>query len=173
MLSDTIGGVLLENSGSPLYTLACEIDVFRPGLAMLESLRTVRHLSLVVNAASRLSQCPSTLSPLLSLTSVTFLNPPSRHPHQWEMTPFLFSNTLATLAPTATLTHLSLPIGRLANLDALVQFLSHPNLDRLSTVELPNLQRKGIEAKGFGRAFVAACDARGVKVAFREELHGV
>ncbi|KAL8287269.1 hypothetical protein RQP46_003721 [Phenoliferia psychrophenolica] len=82
----------------------------------------------------------------------------------------MFDQTIGTLPPSARLSQLSLPTGKLSTLNNITSFLNKPVLHELKEFLFPNISRTLLDQRGFGRELLAACDARGIRVVFQEEL---
>ncbi|KAL8287288.1 hypothetical protein RQP46_003740 [Phenoliferia psychrophenolica] len=92
------------------------------------------------------------------------------HPSMWILSQAMFNQTIATLPPTSRLSQLSLPTGKHSSLDSITPFLNEPVLHNLKKFLLPNISRTLLHQRGFGRKLLAACEKRGIRVVFQEEL---
>ncbi|KAL8287236.1 hypothetical protein RQP46_003688 [Phenoliferia psychrophenolica] len=187
------GGILLQSAKSTLVDLEilaffsesyflpqCEFDQVRTLTISMASFKTPRwkpsmywespsHEIYEAEGAAGLAG----FSAIKSLKLDLWIGPDGlflSHPVLWVMSREMFDQTIATLPPSARLSQLSLPTGKLSTLDNLTPFLDEPVLHHLKELLLPQISRVLLDQRGFGRELLTACEERGIRVVFQEEL---
>ncbi|KAL8287287.1 hypothetical protein RQP46_003739 [Phenoliferia psychrophenolica] len=91
-------------------------------------------------------------------------------PIGWILSRETFNATIGTLPPSARLSQLSLPTGKLSSLNNITPFLDEPVLLELKELLLPNIYRGKLGPSRFGGELLEACDVRGIRVVLHEDL---
>ncbi|KAL8287198.1 hypothetical protein RQP46_003650 [Phenoliferia psychrophenolica] len=125
-----------------------------------------------MNAPSLVSQGPNIkgFGAFSALESLELTKRELMDPILWSFSPQQFKWTIATLPSSARLSRLSLPTGKLSSLNSFTQYLDEAVLQHLKELLFPNISRVLLDERGFGRLLLAACEERGVRVVFQEEL---
>ncbi|KAL8292076.1 hypothetical protein RQP46_001542 [Phenoliferia psychrophenolica] len=135
----------------------------------VKAVTNIRHL--IVTPDKRGNNLNSLSLPFFhSLTSLELKSSSAMHPAYWSIT-WDIVDQITKLSHSATLTRLALPSGSITYLTHLRSyFFTNTVFSHLEVLSLPNLSRAVVESKEPGRAFLKACEGRGIEVLLQEDL---